>query len=77
LQQHENIKAGVNVGVSDANNRAKASSAQMWGNVAGAVAGIGKGYYDKWKANDLGSIPGNSGDQGGGLPGGGDGGGFF
>lgn len=60
LQQHENIKAGVNVGVSDANNRAKASSAEMWGNIAGAAAGIGKSYYDK--ANtlseiDMGSLP--------------------
>lgn len=41
LQQALNIKEGVNVGVSDANNRAKASRYKMLGSLAGAATKVG------------------------------------
>jgi|VirMetMinimDraft_7_1064189.scaffolds.fasta_scaffold08709_6 hypothetical protein len=38
LQQAQQIKQGVNIGVSDANNRAKASTYGMYGSAAGMLA---------------------------------------
>lgn len=65
LQTHENIKEGVNAGVSDANARAQASTASMFGSIAGTAAGLGKQWYDRRNTLseiDMGSLPGYRGD---------------
>lgn len=45
-QRAANIKEGVNAGISSANNMAKAARYEMFGNIAGAGAVLGKMWWD-------------------------------
>lgn len=54
MQTAAGIREGVNVGVSDANNRIRESQASMWGSIAGSAARIGKQWWDNRGAVDTG-----------------------
>jgi hypothetical protein len=45
-QQAINIREGTNVGIQDANNRARVAQANMWGSIVGSAARLGKQWWD-------------------------------
>lgn len=50
-QQAINIREGTNVGIQDANNRARVAQANMWGSIVGSAARLGKQWWDNRGTN--------------------------